>query len=218
MFRRIVLAMLAIVLVVVGGTILTGAGLIWTTFGADGFVTTSAGALSGGASSEAIVIDVAKVAVSVPFLPIAGETSIVVTPAGSDGSTGVFLASASTAVVDAYLSGGRYSVGEYAEGTWETVDVPGFRQLGPPNDAPWTDSDEGMSPAIALGSDGTQSVVIMNSAGGAPVDTLLTLRMRVPDTTTYAIALTAVGSLVIGSGLVLLWLALLHLRRRGSHE
>jgi hypothetical protein len=218
MFRRILLAMLAIVLVVIGGTILTGAGLIWTTFGADGGVTTSAGNVTGGASSEAIVVDVAKVAVSVPFLPIAGQTSVVVTPAGSAGSTGLFVAIAPTPVVDEYLSGGRYSVGEYSDGTWRTVDVPGFRELAPTITAPWTSSDEGLSPSIALGSGGTQSIVIMNSDGGAPVDTLLTLRMRVPDTSTYAIVLTAVGAIVVGSGLVLLWVAVRHLRRRGSHE
>lgn len=219
MLRRAISGLLALVFLVVAGLAVTGAGWLWSTFSSDGVVSNSVGRISGTAASQAVVIDIERVGSEVPYLSVTGEAALIATPGvGAPGPPGVFIAQAPVDIANGYLSGARYDVAKYVNGAWLITPVPGFRDLDPPQDAPWSSSADGSSARLVLAADTPTTVIVMNADGSPPVDVLLTVQMKVPDAVTIATVLAILAVIALVIGLLCLRSALGRGRPRGNHE
>ncbi|CAB4862245.1 MAG: hypothetical protein F2793_01355 [Actinobacteria bacterium] len=217
--KRAFTTLVALLVLAASVALLGGAAWMWSTFGSQGVITSALGRLSGSPSSQAVLFDIASVGIEIPTLPIHGTASIVATSAGvAQGSTEILLATAPADIANEYLAGGRYDVGQFTDGAWATRQVPGVRDLDAPNSVDWTASAVGLAPRIPLGQELPVTVVVMNASGGPPVSVLLSLELRLPETRSYATTLAAFGVGLLFVGLILLWLAVSRMRRRGGHE
>lgn len=219
MLSRVISGFLALVFIAIAGLSIAGAGWLWSTFSANGVVSNSLGRISGTAASQAVVIDVERVGGEVPYLPVTGEAELIATPGvGAPGPPKVFIAQAPVEVANEYLSGARYDVARYIDGTWSITPVPGFRDLDPPQDTSWSSSADGASARLLLAVDTPTTVIVMNADGSPPVDVLLAVQMKVPDAVTFAAVLAILAVIALVIGLLFLRSALGRGRKRGSHE
>ena len=219
MLRRIVTGFLALVFLAIAGLGLAGAGWLWSTFSSEGIVSEPLGRITGTPGSQAIVIDVERVGGEIPYLPVTGEAALIATPAvGAPGPPEMFIAQAPAESANEYLSGARYDVGRYADGTWSLTSVPGFRDLDSPEGMAWASSSVGPSARLLLAVDTPTTVIVMNADGSPPVDVLLAVQMKVPDAVTIAVVLAIIALIALVIGLLCLRAALGRGRPRGGHE
>lgn len=219
MLKRAVTGFFALMLLASAAAALLSGGWIWSTFGADGIVSTPMGRLTGSSSGQAIVIDVERVRGDIPYLPVSGTAALIATPAiGAPGPPEIFIAQAPAKTADDYLTGARYDVARLIDGTWTLTPVPGFRDLDPPKDANWQASASGPSARLSFETQSPTTIVVMNADGSPPVDVLLTLQMDVPDAVMFAVVMAIIGLVTLIVGLLLLRAALGRGRPRGSHE
>lgn len=219
MLRRTLSGFLALVFIAIAGLTIAGAGWLWSTFSSDGVVSNSLGRISGTAASQAVVIDVERVGGDVPYLPVTGEAVLIATPGvGAPGPPEVFMAQAPMDIANEYLSGARYDVARYIDDAWSITPVPGFRDLDPPQETPWSSSADGTSARLLLAVDSPTTVIVMNADGSPPVDVLLAVQMKVPDAVTFAVVLAILAVIALVIGLLFLRSALGRGRKRGSHE
>lgn len=219
MLRRVISGFLALLFISVACLAVAGAGWLWSTFGSDGVVSNPLGRISGTAASQAVVIDVERVGADVPYLPVAGEAALVVTPGvGAPGPPEVFMAQAPMDTANEYLTGARYDVARYVDGAWSITPVPGFRDLDPPREAAWSSSADGSTARLLLAVDTPTTVIVMNADGSPPVDVLLAVQMKVPDAVTIAVVLVILAVIALVAGLLFLRAAMGRGRKRGSHE
>lgn len=127
MFNRIVIALLAILCLLVGAAGLLSGAWIYSVFGSAGEVEVGAGSIVAVQGINAVVIDLAGVNLSVPYLTFEGETTIQAQSTISGLGAKLFLGSGEASVIDEYLAETTYSVGEFSGLTklWAMTLVPG---------------------------------------------------------------------------------------------
>jgi hypothetical protein len=226
-FNRIAIALLTILCLLVGAAgLVCGAWIYWV-FGSDGEVDVGAGSIVAVQGSNAVVIDLAGVNLSVPYLTFEGETTIQAqSPVSGSGAT-LFLGVGEASVIDEYLAETTYSVGEFTGATkpWEMTLVPGpATAAGTQLDAPaakliWESSATGDPAILKLESQGApMTLVLMRSDARSPVAANLSVHFKVPQLVITMWSALTLAVLLIPAALALMWVAIFHLRRRGRHE
>lgn len=227
MFKRIVIALLAILCLLVGVAGLVSGAWIYSVFGSEGEVSVAAGRIVEVQGSSAVVIDLAAVNLSVPYFTFEGETTIQAQNTITGSRAKLFLGVGEASVIDDYLAATTYSVGEFIGATkpWKMTLVPGpATAAGTQLDEPaakliWVSSATGDPAILKLESQGTpMTLVLMRSDALRPVAADLSVHLKVPQLVlTMWIALT-LAALLLPAALALFWVSIYHLRRRGRHE
>lgn len=148
-------------------------------------------------AASAIVIDVARLSATVPFVQDRGYTGLSVAYDQANATTGtpqqeIFLGSAPTQAVDDYLMGSAYDVALRTDGTWRVQPVPGVRAAAAPAAVKWTAHDTGTAPIIAMAEGDPVTVVAMHSGTDRPA-------MRVDVVFVWPEAGSTMVTLAIGS-------------------
>lgn len=209
------LSTLVAVLAIVIGAALTGLGALGiAVFGVAGTTTGASTTLESAETSLAIVADLERVDVGIPFAELVGTPSLTVT--GATGGS-VFVGTAAQAAVDKYLFGVPYDLASNS-GTWTLSPVPGIETtVGEPSSEDfWIEEALGVSADIPLqtGSDPT-TLVIMNADATPGVAVDLVLGFQGPYIFYYSI-----GAIVVGLILIVVAIALVASgrRRRGQQR
>lgn len=216
MIRRILLALLALVLLAGGGATIAGGVWLLGTFGTEGVLRGSLGQIVPGDGSLATIVDVERFDVEVALPAGLTETRLAVQPAEGDV---LFLGAGPTSDLDAYLSGSPYTVAARSGAEWTTRDVPGDRPADLPGPAPWWLAiDQGPQPSITVPTERPLTIVVAHPGAqpSGPVD--VSYEVLMPQARAGAIALFVGGGVLILLGLAAGVGAVLVGRRRGRHQ
>ncbi|CAB4738607.1 unannotated protein [freshwater metagenome] len=227
MLKRLVIALLGILCLIVGAAGLISGAWIYTVFGSDGEVSAPAGSVVEVQGSNAVVIDLADANLSVPYLTFKGETTIQAKNTVGEMGAALFLGVGEATVIDEYLAQTTYSVGEFTAPTkpWKMTLVPGPANTpGAPFGQPaekliWSSSAIGDPAVLQLDSPAAPlTLVVMRSDALSPVAADLSVHLKVPQLVITMWIALAVAVLLLPAALTLFWIALFHLRKRGRHE
>lgn len=215
MLRRVTLGLLAALALLSG--VACGVAAVWTALvlgSADGVLRYEIGAVTAGADSASLILDVDRFEADVPYIASWGETSFAVQ---SESGTALFLGAAPTPQADAYLRGVPYSVGVRSAGEWQVRDVPGVTQAQPPAEqAIWIEQAEGARPAISIPTTRPVTLVILPTDGGTLGRVDLGVDFTVPEVARYILWLSIASVMLVLLGLLLVFLAIQRLRP-GKH-
>lgn len=216
MVTRVIVGIIAGVLLLMG--IASGAAAAWgyLTMGTDGLVRVDAGTIQPGAEAEAIVVDVERFSVDVPYIGALGETALSASSVDA-GADPLFLGAASTPDVDAYLVGMPYSAAFRSGDTWSVRDVPGSAPLAPTSSATWLVQDTGARPAVSVPGARPLSLVILRPSGSPTGAVRLSIDFTVAEAANWLLGLVIAAAVLIIVGVLLLFLALRRRRPRGKH-
>lgn len=220
MVKRVIVGFLAVLLIAAG--LATGATAVWANqvFGSDGILAFDAGTITPDDGSGATIVDVDRFGATVPYLEEIGVTTLSVTTGErGDPSDTLFIGAGPTPDVDAYLKGTPYSVAIREGDSWVTRQVPGVSPAAPPRQQDlWLTNAVGSPAAIAIPDERPITLVVMHPAGLPSGPVTLSIDFTVPDAANYIAGLIAAAVILLLIGLILLFVAVRVLRKRGRHE
>ena len=215
MVRKVVLIVLGCLLMVLGLAGGAAAAVVHGALDDQGRISVPVGTIDPGAKASALVVDIDRFRMDLPYLGGQGTTTL---SADADGHP-LFLGAGPTDDVDALLRGTSYAVGRLQSGRWTVAEVPGTAAPAQPAAQPlWWAADSGPHPTITLPAQRPLTLVAMDPTGAAsgPVRFTATLTIaRAPQVLRWGVIGSAVA-LILGIGLVTTG-SLLR-RRRGKHE
>jgi hypothetical protein len=209
--RRLLLAVLGLVLVVIGAVAGIGAVGVLATFGTDS--TLDAGPFRLSTPSAALVSDVSRMEDAAGVTAVIGWPQLRLSVASDDPSEEVFVGIGPADAVERYLADVAHDeVTDLTTSPWQVVSSPhrGSAAAAPPKSQPfWVTSAE--SPTADLTwdiRDGDHRLVVMNADGSAFVDADAELALALDHAFPVGLAVLAGGGLMALVGVVLVVRAL----------
>lgn len=215
MIRRVLLAVVALVLLAAGAATIAGGVWLLGTFGSDGVLRGSLGRIDPVPGTLSTIVDIERFEVDVSLPDGLAETRLAVRPVAGDV---LFLGAAPTPDLDAYLAGSPYTVAALSGSTWQTREVPGERPADLPGPAPWWLAiDQGPQPSISVPAERPLTVVVAHP-GAQPTGAFdVSYEVLLPQARPASIALFAVGGVLLLLGVAAAVGAALVRGRRGRH-
>lgn len=222
MIKRILLAVLAVLLLILGGAVATAAVWAHGAFDERGVMRFDAGTITPGTDARSTIIDVDKFSATIPYIESLGTMKLSVAAADSaDPTNSVFFGAAATADVDAFVKGTAYSVAVKDGSEWTTRDVPGSLIPALPRDQKfWLAQDVGPRPSISVPDDRPLTLLVMNPSAVPTGPVTLSIDFVVPRANDWILGMTIAAAVLILAALILIaivvWL-IVRRGRRGKH-
>ncbi len=220
MVKRVLVAILAVLLLVVGGALATAAVWAHSAFDSNGVMRFDAGTIDPGPDARSTIIDVDRYQASVPYIGELGTTRLAVsTGEGSDPSNILFIGAAATPDVDTFVKGSAYAVALRDGSEWTTREVPGALIPPLPRDQTfWLAQDVGRNPGIAVPDDRPLTLVVMHPAGVPSGPLVMSIDFAIPQVARWVLGMAIAAGVLLIAGIVLLIVVVRMRGRRGRHE
>ena len=220
MIKRVLTAIVAVLLLIAGGALAAAAGWVHTAFDESGTMRFDAGTITPGPDARSTVIDVATFGATVPYIGEFGSTRLSVTTGErGDPSDVLFIGAASTDDVDAFVKGSPYAVALRIGSEWITKEVPGALIPPLPRDQPfWLAQEVGPNPGLVVPSDRPLTLLIMHPAGIPSGPLTLSIDFTIPLAARWSLGLAIAAGVLLIVGVVLLIVVARMRGRRGRHE
>ncbi len=220
MVKRVLVAILAVLLLIMGGVL--GAAAIWanSAFDENGVMRTDAGTIDPGANARSTIIDIDRFEASVPYIGELGTTRLtVMTGEGSDPSNTLFFGAAATSDVDTFVKGSAYAVGIRDGSEWVTREIPGALIPPLPRDQQfWLAQDVGRNPGIVVPSDRPLTLLVMHPSGVPSGPLTLSLDFAIPQIAKWVLGMAIAAVVLIIIAIILIIVVIRMRGRRGRHE
>lgn len=192
----------AVLVILVGAALVALGALGIAVFGVQGTTSGPSTTLESADASLAIVADLERVDVGVPFANLVGSPTLTVTAGGES----VFAGTAEQSAVDKYLFGVPYDLAS-KNGTWTLSPIPGVetKVADPVSEQFWLEESIGTTASIELPVGGQPTTLVLMNADATPgVNVNLVLGFSGPYIFYYSIGAIVVGVLLIGIAIALL--------------
>lgn len=220
MVKRVLIAILAVLLLLVGGAL--GAAAVWANgaFDENGIMRTDAGTIVPGPDARSTIIDIDKFEANVPYIGSLGTTHLtVMTGEGSDPSNTLFFGAGATPDVDAFVKGSAYAVALREGSEWVTREVPGTLIPPLPRDQQfWLAQDVGRIPGIVVPSDRPLTLLVMHPSGIPSGPLALSIDFSIPQVGRWVLGMAIAAAVLVIVGLILIVVVIRMRGRRGRHE
>ena len=220
MVKRVLVAIVAVLLLLLGGAL--GAAAFWANgaFDDNGVMRFDAGTITPGTDARSTIVDVARFGATIPYIGDLGTTRLSVTTGESaDPSNTLFIGAAATPDVDTFVKGSAYAVGIREGADWITREVPGALIPGLPRDQQfWLAQDVGRNPGIVVPSERPLTLLIMHPAGIPSGPLVLSIDFAIPQASQWVLGMAIASGVLLLVGLTLVFVVVRMRGRRGRHE
>lgn len=213
-------AILAMLLLVVGGAL--GSAAIWAhgSFDDSGVMRFDAGTIDPGPDARSTIVDIDRFSATIPYIGELGTTRLSVsTGETADPSNTLFIGAAATPDVDTFVRGSAYAVGIKDGGVWTIRAVPGSLIPPLPRDQDfWLAQDVGRNPGIVVPGARPLTLLVMHPSGIPSGPLVLSTDFVIPTAGQWVLGMAIAAGVLLLVGLFLLVLVFRMRGRRGRHE
>lgn len=215
--KRVILWTIAVLLILLGGAALGGAGWLFAVFGSSGSLQTNVGTIVC-PDGRAIVLDLNGISTTIPDVAKLGQTTLDIRS-----SKEVFVGASERGNVDPVLIGQSYCVANRDGANWNVIAIPGPDEVPFPG-ALWRSVATGVDVQVPIGVNDPITVLIVNNDGTRGANAELAVSFTSANVRPTAIGAAIAGGVLVIIGIALIvWALLIGRRKRaagkpGKHE